>query len=68
MKSKKTYSPKPKFIERLNKLLEDERDVKEFLKVAKTQPKKSIRVNTLKMGVDELFRKLKNNVSKIIEK
>lgn len=58
MKSKKNYEPKPKFIERFNKILKDKQDVEEFLETAKTQPKKSIRVNTLKIQPGELMARL----------
>jgi NOL1/NOP2/sun family putative RNA methylase len=55
----KTYSPKPLFIERMKKLLRDENDLKQFFEAAKTLPKKSIRVNTLKISPEELVKRLK---------
>ncbi len=54
------YIPKPEFIERINLLLKDKEDVKKFFEFAKTKPKKSIRVNTLKISPKELKNKLKN--------
>jgi len=48
------YFPKEKFIERIKLLLKDEKDVQKFFEIAKIQPKKAIRVNTLKISVDEL--------------
>ena len=48
------YEPKPAFIERMELLLDDEEDLKKFLEVAKTKPKKSIRVNTLKITPEKL--------------
>jgi len=55
---KKNYEPKEKFVLRMQELLSGEQDVADFFRVAKTQPKKAIRVNTLKIGVDELKKKL----------
>ena len=53
------YEPKPALFERMKLLLKDEEDVKRFFEVAKTQGKKSIRVNTLKISTDELIKRLK---------
>ena len=55
----RTYEPKPEFIERMKLLLKDEADVKEFFETAKTRPRKSIRVNTLKTSPEELIKTLK---------
>lgn len=55
----KNYDPKPKFVERINDLLENEEDVSKFFDVAKTQPRKSIRCNTLKISPEELINRLK---------
>ena len=52
------YQPKLKFIERMKVLLDNEQDLNQFLKVAKTRLRKSIRVNTLKIQPDELKQKL----------
>ena len=46
----KNYSPKPLFIERMKLLLKDEEDLRKFYEFAKTKPKKSIRVNTLRIS------------------
>ncbi len=54
------FEPKPLFVERMNLLLKDEEDVKRFFLFAKTKPKKSIRVNTLKISPEELIEKLKS--------
>ena len=43
----------------MNLLLKNEEDVKKFFEYAKTKPKKSIRVNTLKISPEELINKLK---------
>ncbi|MEN9626570.1 MAG: hypothetical protein RL557_898 [archaeon] len=48
------YPPKEKFVERMKLLLRDEEDVKNFFRVAETVARKSIRVNTLKISVDEM--------------
>ena len=52
------YTPKPEFIERINILLNNEEDAKKFFETAKTLPKKSIRVNTLKISPEKLIKKL----------
>jgi len=56
---KNNYEPKPKFIERMKLLLDNEEDVKKFFEIAKTIGKKSIRVNTLKISPNELVKILK---------
>jgi NOL1/NOP2/sun family putative RNA methylase len=56
----KTYLPKPKYIERISKLLDNSEDINNYLKITQTTPKKSIRVNTLKISTDKLTKKLKN--------
>jgi len=54
------YEPKPKFIERISNLLNNnEEDIKSFFETAKTQPKKAIRCNTLKITPEELINRLK---------
>lgn len=54
------YEPKPLFIERMNSLFNNNKeDTKRFFETAKTLPKKSIRVNTLKISPDELVKILK---------
>lgn len=53
------YQPKPKFIERIGNLLDNnEEDIKAFFETAKTQPKKAIRCNTIKISPDELKKRL----------
>jgi len=52
------YQPKPLFIERINKLLKDEKDIKKFFELIETRPKKAIRCNTLKIQPEELKAKL----------
>jgi len=59
------YEPKPALCERMKLLLNDEEDVKRFFEVAKTQGKKSIRVNTLKISNDDLIKRLKDKGWKI---
>jgi len=55
---KTNYEPKPAFVKRITQLLEDKEDVKKFFETAKTKPRKSIRVNTLKITPKELKQKL----------
>jgi len=52
------YQPKPLFIKRITALLKDKADTKQFFETAKTKPKKSIRVNTLKIQPEKLKQKL----------
>jgi NOL1/NOP2/sun family putative RNA methylase len=56
----KNYQPKPLFIKRMEILLDNNEDLEKFLETSKTQPKKSIRINTLKISSKELISKLKN--------
>ena len=53
------YEPKPALVERMKILLKDVDDVNRFFEVAKTQPKRSIRVNTLKISPEDLIKRLK---------
>jgi len=46
-------------MERMKLLLKDEEDLKKFFQIAKTAPRKSIRVNTLKISPEELVKRLK---------
>jgi 16S rRNA C967 or C1407 C5-methylase (RsmB/RsmF family) len=55
------YTPKPQFIERMKLLLKDKEDLDKFLEYSKTRPKKSIRVNTLKISPSELKSRLEKN-------
>jgi len=52
------YQPKPLFIERMSQLLDNKEDLNKFLETIKTKPRKSIRVNTLKISPQELVTKL----------
>lgn len=52
------YEPKPRFIERMSLLLKDKEDLNKFFEFAKTKPKKSIRVNTLRISPSELIKRL----------
>jgi len=61
------YPPKPALIERMKLLLKNEKDVEEFFECAKTQGKKSIRVNTLKISPEDLMKRLKDKGWKIIQ-
>ncbi len=54
------YKPKQLFIERMSLLLKDRQDLDKFFETVKTKPRKSIRVNTLKIQPEELIIKLKN--------
>jgi len=60
---KKQYPPKPLFIERMKLLLG--KDFKEYEKILKKEPVKSIRVNTLKISPEKLKKRLENKGWKI---
>jgi len=55
---KKHYEPKEKFVNKIKLLLDDEDDVDKFFKMAKFRPRKSLRVNTLKIIPEELMKRL----------
>src|SRR3989344_9334568 len=61
------YTPKPQFIERINLLLGNEEDTKKFFETVKTPPKKSIRVNTLKISPKDLIKKLEEKNWKLYQ-
>jgi NOL1/NOP2/sun family putative RNA methylase len=61
------YEPKPALVERMKLLLKNEDDVNRFFEVAKTQGKKSIRVNTLKISPDDLMKRLKDRGWKVLQ-
>jgi len=61
------FEPKPLFIERMTQLLKNKEDVDEFFEVAKTKPKKSIRVNTLKISPTDLKQRLEKRGWKLSE-
>jgi len=52
------YLPKKDFVERIKKVLEDEKDFEKFFEYVKFPPKKSIRVNTIKINVEDLIKKI----------
>lgn len=58
MKIKKLPELKPLFVERMKKILPDEKDFKKYLDILKKLPVNSIRCNTLKMSPEKLKEKL----------
>jgi len=58
MVERKIYEPKELFVKRMRLLLNDDKDLEEFLESRKLKPKKSIRVNTLKTSPEKIKRKL----------
>ena len=52
------YEPKPKFVDRISKLLRNKQDVDKFFEIAKTRPNKAIRCNTLKISPEDLMKRL----------
>jgi len=58
MRERKIPEPKPLFIERIKKLLPNEKDRKAYWEISKVEPVNSIRVNTLKITPKELKEKL----------
>ena len=57
--------PKPLFIERIKKLLGDEKDFKKFMEIIHTPPSNSIRANTIKISPSVLKKRLENKGWKI---
>lgn len=62
---RKIPNAKPIFIERMQKLLLDEKDFQRYLEILKTLPVKSIRCNKLKISPSELRKKLEDKEWKI---
>ncbi|MEM0465549.1 MAG: RsmB/NOP family class I SAM-dependent RNA methyltransferase [Candidatus Pacearchaeota archaeon] len=56
---KNSYEPKPEFLERMKILLNNSKDLNNFFESIKTTPKKSIRVNTLKISIENLIKRTK---------
>jgi NOL1/NOP2/sun family putative RNA methylase len=63
----KTYKfmPKPGFIERMNSLLENEKDKQEYWEIVHKEPNNSIRCNTIKISPDKLKKRLEERGWKI---
>jgi NOL1/NOP2/sun family putative RNA methylase len=59
MTHKRHIEPKPLFLERMQKLLPDEKDFKDYLNILKKEPVRSLRCNTLKISVKELENRFK---------
>lgn len=66
-KFSRNRSPEPKelFVERMKKLLPDEKDFQSYLDILKIPPVKSIRCNKLKISQDKLKKKLEKKCWKI---
>lgn len=60
MEKKYKYNPKEQFEKRIEKILVEKEDREEFWRVCHTRPIDSIRVNTLKISVEELKKRLEN--------
>jgi NOL1/NOP2/sun family putative RNA methylase len=58
-RQKQNYKPKPLFIKRINELLTDKQDNKNYWDILKIEPVNSIRCNTLKISPEKLIEKLK---------
>ncbi len=61
----KNIEPKPLFLERMQKLLTNEEDFKEYLEILKKPILKSIRCNTLKISSEKLKKRLEQRGWKI---
>ncbi|MBU0957659.1 MAG: NOL1/NOP2/sun family putative RNA methylase [Nanoarchaeota archaeon] len=59
------YKPKPYFKERIESLLENKQDIKQFWEISKKGIQKSIRCNTLKISIENLKEKLESKGWKI---
>jgi len=55
---KQKYEMKPVFEERMGRLLPEGSDFKDFSEIIHRRPRRFIRCNTLKIGCDELFKRL----------
>jgi tRNA (cytosine49-C5)-methyltransferase len=56
--SRQNYEPKPLFLERMKKLLPDEKDFDSYMKILKVEPVRAIRCNTLKISPGDLKKRL----------
>jgi NOL1/NOP2/sun family putative RNA methylase len=56
--SKQNYEPKPLFLERMKKLLTDEKDFDSYMKILKVEPVRAFRCNTLKISPESLKKRL----------
>jgi NOL1/NOP2/sun family putative RNA methylase len=61
----KNIEPKPLFIERMKKILTNEKDFKDYLEILKKPILRSIRCNTLKISSEELKKRLEKKGWKI---
>ena len=52
------FEPKPLFLERMKKLLPEEKDFNDWLEISKTSPQNSIRCNTIKISPEKLKKSL----------
>lgn len=59
------YEPKPLFEQRMKALLDNREDYEKFLEIAKSEPPRTIRCNTLKISADELKKRLEEKGWKI---
>lgn len=67
MKPRKLPELKPLYLERMQKLLPDEKDFQSYLDILKIPPVKSIRCNTLKIPPEKLKKRLEQKAWKIGE-
>ncbi len=65
MTSYKDYQPKPLFVERINSLLEDEKDREKYWEIIRIKPRASIRCNTIKISPEKLKLRLEKKGWKI---
>lgn len=63
---KRKYELKPVFVERMKKILPEEKDFENYLEILKKEPLKSIRCNTLKISPMDLKKRLEAKGWKII--
>jgi NOL1/NOP2/sun family putative RNA methylase len=63
--SKRTYLPKPLFLERMKLLLPDKQDFDSYMEILKKEPCRSLRCNTLKIPAHELKKRLEEKGWKI---
>jgi len=65
MEKQYKFMPKPGFIERMNSLLENEKDRQAYWEIVHKEPNNSIRCNTIKISPDKLKKRLEERGWKI---
>lgn len=67
MRNKQNLEPKPLFLERMKKLLPEEKDYQSYLEILKKEPVRSIRCNKIKISPEKLKLRLEEKGWKIYQ-